>query len=252
LYCGFKCDTAISTLALKPGMAQYCNSDDVAPGYTGGLSAFNTYIAGKLAAFPDRPKSQFHGFCQPCAGACSPERMYENWECLREPSACGVPNAAGGFASMLQLKSCVMVCGQTCPRCLMDQLCITESIGPTTPAPFITSPSLREQSYTPSDPANGFFTDSRGDVSMLYLVPPTSYNEYQDERQTDTSLPAVPVRYGLSPHLTSAGPYPKSGCWFDPDLQTAGVDINTLQAEYLACLKDVEVTSGRKDPSMCN
>lgn len=134
----------------------------------------------------------------------------------------------------------------------MDQLCVTEGTPDSQAAAlgaFQATPSLKDQGYAPGDNGKGYFVDSLGNVSTLYVVPATSYNEYEVDSQDDPQLPAIPLSFAGSPHNTSAGPYPKSGCWFDDRFGDASI---VIQEQYLNCLKDPKVAAGEKDPSLCN
>jgi hypothetical protein len=245
MWCAISCDSAISTLASKPGMAEYCNEDETV--YPGGMSALNAYIAADTRG---KREVDLYGYCQPCSGSCSPERIFENFD-----NQYAVPNA-------LELRTCVEACNDACPRCLMDKMCATEAF-PLIPAEFGANPSLIQSGYQVSAADKGTYLDINDNAWTLFAVPNTAYTEnigssYQAQGQTveldENSRVATfaPTTSGigyrfLQPHPVSRGPYPKAGCWYDPSYP----ESEALAREYLACLQQDGVLRGIISPSQC-
>jgi len=220
MFCAIECDTAKSTLAAKPGIGQYCNDKDtVFPGGMAALQAHKAANAGRGKA--DR---FLYGYCQPCTGSCSPERLFENFD----------QDFSMGLFGM---KSCLQVCGTVCPRCFMDQLCVTNDYSTATPPFRAASPTFAESGYTIDTET---YLDASNQQVTLFAVPNTAYSTAIVNGET------LPARVGS--HETSFGPYPKAGCWYN--LGFPGTD--TLQAEYMACLRSDDVVKGIKSPSICN
>jgi hypothetical protein len=176
------------------------------------------------------------GYCQPCTGSCSPERIYENFD------------VGYNFDTISQMPTCVEKCGSHCPRCVMDSLCAQYAF-PNIPEPFRITPDFRTSGYNLDET----YLQPNGEFSTYYSVPATAYEE-GNQAEID-AIYAAQLRdnstYG--PHSPSLGPYPKAGCWYlgGPFSPVQFPNFDTLQRGYLECLKDPAIWLGQKSPSDC-
>jgi len=229
MWCSVGCDTAVSSLATQPGMAEYCDVRSTV--YPGGMSAL-------FASFDSNKDFQLQrGFCQPCSGGCSPERIFENF--------------AEAYASdFFDQKSCPDVCGTECPRCFMDMLCNSEAFvqpGMTTNAAIMSvSPyTLTEQEYTLGR-THIDFDKATGNIDQILGYYSASRVSWRTAVEEDGTLQDI-TDENYPFYSPSLGPFPRAGCWWDP--RQTGTD--TITAQYLACLRRPAVAEGTASPSDC-
>lgn len=235
MYCSIGCDTAISTLATKPGMAEYCKNDTRVNGLK--LTPEET----KVASGSEKGRPLF-GYCQPCSQGCSPERIWDNF----------ANRYTGPTGTLNDLQNCLQYCGDTCPRCLMDQLCINawnkeihNNLVPFPPE-FIPQTTLSDATYNIYDTG----TDTDGATVGWYAVPNTPYTAAVDAGETlperwTIQTPEGSTSNTYAGHKTSYGAYPKAGCWYvDPS-------VTELQTDYMNCLAQPAILKGDVSPSDC-
>lgn len=156
LYCSVACDAGYSSLAEKPGVTRTCNPNLGTARSAGGW-----------------------GWCQPCATGCPSELgIRDNYD------NSGVMAGFDGSGNLPN--SCPDVCGTSCPRCLLDQLCKDQS-----------PPTFAQRGYDITDPTIDFFRVGPGGVSGS---------------PWGSGAASTPVDH-LGYHTPDKGPFPLSGCW---------------------------------------